>query len=341
MVTLAFLSPLVIGIESYGLYASLYAIPGFFHGSLETYLIRSLNFNSKDFFSNFIIYLILAIIFIVLINIFFFNNTMIIYSILLFFGLIFRSFFYSIVTQKTNKLNYVIYSEWVVSFIYVVILLFAYLNGYKSYLIPLLMVVFSSFISGLFLAYYSKSFFKKISCSLPKSSNYKDLFGRLYEDLFITTTPLVIFNFFGARESGIFRILISILKAIFKFFPYKYEVLFIALQNKSFNKKRFINFVSLFTFFSIVITALLFSISKFILIEYFTYFVLCLLVSGVVIGLLVIYPAININLKSVSITLFSFIILCLISSFSSEIFFSISFCIISIILFYIFIKKIN
>ena len=161
MVTLAFLSPLVIGIESYGLYASLYAIPGFFHGSLETYLIRSLNFNSKDFFSNFIIYLILAIIFIVLINIFFFNNTMIIYSILLFFGLIFRSFFYSIVTQKTNKLNYVIYSEWVVSFIYVVILLFAYLNGYKSYHIPLLMVVFSCFISGLFLAYYSKSFFKK------------------------------------------------------------------------------------------------------------------------------------------------------------------------------------
>ena len=215
MFTLAFVCPLVIGIENYGLYASLYAIPGFFHGSLETYLIRTLNKNQKNFLSNFIFFCLISLIIIFCLTYFFFGFEMIFYSLILYIGLIFRSFFYSIATQKTNKLQSVIYSEWIISFVYVFILGYCYFNQFKSFIIPIIMIVASCFIGGVFLFYFSKSYLKNISFTLAKNHNFIDLFGRLYEDLFITSSPLIVYNFFGAKESGIFRILVSVLKALF------------------------------------------------------------------------------------------------------------------------------
>ncbi len=341
MISLSFITPFVIGVENYGIYASVFAIPGFFHGSLETYLIRSLN-NSKDnFFISFLIFLIFSIVLILLINLSFFDLEKSLYAIILFLSLIFRSFFYSIATQKTKKLNSVILSEWVISLVYLFILFYCYIENVYSYSVPILMICFSCIISGFFLAFHSKNYLKKISFKSPKKLNFIDLFGRLYEDLFITTSPLIIYIFFSAKESGFFRILISIIKALFKLFPYKYEVLFLALKNKSFDKIRFNNFIKIFNFLSILLTVFLFFFSKFYFINYFTYFILMLSLSGFVIGLLVIYPVLKFNLRSLIITLFFFCILCLLASLSDQLIFSIGFCFISLILYFFFYNMIN
>jgi hypothetical protein len=45
MFVLALLTPYLIGISEYGYYASIYSVPGFFQGMLETYLMLLL-FNS-------------------------------------------------------------------------------------------------------------------------------------------------------------------------------------------------------------------------------------------------------------------------------------------------------
>jgi hypothetical protein len=350
MFVLALLTPYLIGISEYGYYASMYSVPGFFQGMLETYLMLLL-FNSglsksslfhfgkivilSFILTSVVVYLTLGreIVFI----------TLILYSLMLLRSIALALAYHCLKVKVTS----IILSELIVFAVYGLIVLDVnfgskVLGLSRTHNLPMIMVCSAAIPSAFFLFWKVKPYFNNLLI-LDKDQPFDlhNLLARIYEDLFFSLAPLVTFKLFGSKTAGEYRFILSIFKGISKLFPFKYELLLRNIREGVFSFKSFKNFSFLFISFGIVTTICL---TLFIQMGYFNFIshmYLILLSSGFVITILVVFPYAITKFKSLPlITVLLYLFLYTASYKMGISFFVYSFVLINAILYFIIYKKV-
>lgn len=122
------------------------------------------------------------------------------------------------------------------------ILTASWLTDYNTALVPLLMLSGPT-LAILFLTIYRQSEpLPYLNISQLHLSDihlfFRGIAMRSYEELYITSTPLLISLFAGNHYAGQFRISISIAKILSKLFPYRLEWTMLSISENSFNPSR-------------------------------------------------------------------------------------------------------
>lgn len=261
MGTFVIIVPTLIGIKQYGYFAKLYSLPSILAGFIDSYYLSSSEniFNyKKQIKSNLISLLsyinifLIIILFLILFEVNLKVQTNLLASLSIFISLFLRwkvTFLFHRIRNKTILKDSTVFEIINLVFYLFSFLFFFYLK-FKNlisedylFLIPCIIISLSGsityFYSNFKLRNISNKDFKKLS--IPKkyknntNSLLKTIFFRSYEDSYISIMPLFIYEIFGAQIAGESRIAISILKAICKIFPHRYD-LFIhrELINKNF-----------------------------------------------------------------------------------------------------------
>lgn len=313
MVIFAIIIPLYIGLEQYGRFSAIFATCGFFIGLIETYLTMIfLNGTSQKQSINGVFLLSLLSIFLIFpISVYFLNTKDILFPTLIFIFFLFKNWFTARLYTLDSPLKYLLLSEAVYLSTYLIVLSIGYILGVKSYLTPIYMLLSSTLFSSIFLYFIfpEKKHFEKKTYDLI---SIKDLFGKLYEDLFITVSPLLIMNFFSESSAGLFRIFVTIMKGFSKVFPYRYELIILDFKYQRLNYKflyKSIFIFIIFGFFLFIFSNSLFKYIPFLKQKNVHSILLCSL--GFVITLLNIYPLIYYLEKRISL----FLLLCFLSQF--------------------------
>ena len=285
MGTFVIIIPALIGVKQYGYFAKLYALPSILAGFIDSYYLSSSDkvFNYKkrikDIFIGLISYInifIIIILFLILfgVNINFQTNLLASFSI--FISLFLRwkvTFLFHRIRNKTILKDSTVFEIINLGFYLFSFLFFFYLNSknliIKEYLflIPCIIISLSGsityFYSNFKLRNINEKDFKTLRANEidKNNSNYllKTIFFRSYEDSYISIMPLFLYEIFGAQIAGESRIAISILKAICKIFPHRYD-LFIhrELLNKNFLKEFFIDSYKFLIRFILIFTLIFF-----------------------------------------------------------------------------------
>ncbi len=243
--------PTLIGINQYGYFAKLYAIPSILAGLIDSYYLSSSSKNELfDYESlknplikliNYLNLFFIILLFSVLIGIKLSLWTNLLASLAIFNSLLIRwriTFLFHRIRKKTILKDSTIFETINITFYLFSFLLFFLLiqnqlldNDYL-FLIPCLIIS----LSGTIIFYYSQS---KVKNLIPNKlgslqENKKDkkaldqilkiIFFRSYEDIFISIMPLIFFEVFGSTVAGQSRIVISIIKGISKVFPHRYDL---------------------------------------------------------------------------------------------------------------------
>jgi hypothetical protein len=350
MFVLALIVPYLIGLSEYGYYASLYSIPGFFQGMLETYLMLLLFNNgfSIPSFKHFTSILFVSFFVISILVFLTLGKTAVFTALILYLFMVIRSIALALAYHclKIGVFS-IIVSELIVFLVYSLIILDVQLGSQilgfkKNFLLPLSMICIASIPSSLFLLWKIKPFISNLLTDEKDASfDLRNLLARIYEDLFFSLAPLVTFKIFGSKTAGEYRLILSIFKGISKIFPFKYELLLRNLKEGDFSFSRFKKLSFLFIILGFTST---FILIYFINLGYFpriSHLYLILLSSGFVITLLVVYPYAITKIKLLPlITVLLYFFLYLVSYFLGIKFFVFSFVLINSILYLIVYKKI-
>lgn len=247
MLIMAFGIPFFIGIDEYGKFASYFSFPGFFLGLAEVFAFTvdsKLTRTNKDFHIYFSI-TVLSIISVIFISFFFKMNFFFLFFILL--PSLLKNWMYGILAQRSqNIINFMVRLEifYLIGFVLSIFLLFFF--NILDYRLPILSYGFSQIFIVLLLIpdYSSLGISHTFKFIFP---GFNVLFRRSFEDFFITTMPFFINLNFGNHASGLFRINVSLMKAISKAVPIRYELFKLDFE-KSINFKKYV-IVFFFLFF--------------------------------------------------------------------------------------------
>jgi len=296
MFTLALLVPYVIGFFEYGKYAALYAIPGFFQGMIETYVMLLLVKSSltSAVLKHILILAFVATLLVFSITLSVFELRSALYVIPLFISLLFRSVVTSMAYSNVKlELTKVIIAEALTLLLYILILAACIIGGIDTFYVPYYMVIGGAIISAIYLL----GFIKKSYVSEPqdlmtadKIFSPRNLLARIYEDLFITVAPLLMMRAFGATIAGEYRVILSFFKGISKVFPYKYELILRSVREGNFDSVKFIKASAIFCIPGIVAFALYPFIIRYTDLKLTYELVIIVLAAGPVVSLLVIFP---------------------------------------------------
>lgn len=350
MFVLALIVPYLIGLSQYGYYASLYSIPGFFQGMLETYLMLLLFNNgfSIPSFKHFGRILLVSVFIISILVFYVLGKNAVLTALILYIFMILRSIALALAYHclKIGVFSIII-SELIVFLVYTLIIVDVQLGSQifglkKSFLLPLTMICFAALPSTIFLFWKIKPFISElVTDEKEETFNLRNLLARIYEDLFFSLAPLVTFKIFGSQTAGEYRLILSIFKGISKIFPFKYELLLRNLKEGDFSFNRFKKLSFLFILLGVIST---FFLIYFVDMGYFpriSHLYLILLSSGFVITLLVVFPYAITKIKLLPlITVLLYIFLYLLSFFLGIKFFVFSFVLINSILYLIVFNKI-
>lgn len=239
MAVMSFITPFLIGFENYGKYASIFGVPGFFCGMLETYIILTLidkKITQNNFFNLLLLIVVISgIISMITLPVVGIRETFL--SLLIFFSLTLKSFILSVNYHENKSTSHLVNSEILIGLVYFIFLGLAFQSNYNSWELPIWMIVSASFLSGLYLLWHRPIRILKSKFSININLINKNLLGRLYEDIIFTLGPLYIFHIFSPVDAGYFRFNISIVKGFSKLFPYKYELVIVDFKRGELNQK--------------------------------------------------------------------------------------------------------
>ncbi len=102
----------------------------------------------------------------------------------------------------------------------------AFSAGMTTYMLPVAILVVNQLLSIFCLARVAR--LRPWTPSRPSirhlfSGGVSSMFVRAHEEIFITQAPLALSFFAGDRASGMFRVTVSVMKIVFKAFPFRYE----------------------------------------------------------------------------------------------------------------------
>ena len=323
MVVLAFLIPILIGVEEYGKYAAMYAIPGFFQGMIETFVMLMLmkSILNKPFLKVFFSIVVVAIVMIFTISFFLFQLKEVFLILTLFCCLIFRATLISGVYNNTEvSINKIIIGELLTLLTYVLIIFACYFFYIRSYLLPLFTVCGGAVFSGIYFLRFLRIGTKDNIEKIKTKEVVRSLLARTYEDSLLTLTPILIINVFNAKIAGEFRIITSIIKGMLKLFPYKYELIVRYVKEGSFRIESLIKFSIIFIFFGILLYGGVNLFSVLFELNFSHWLFYLIILGGVIVTLLVVYPISVIYLgKLPFITLGAFVLMYSITFYTKKI----------------------
>ena len=238
---MSFVMPLIIGIEEYGRYASYFSIPGFFMGLTELLGFTS-GSKKENLMSSFHSYLTVCLISIVGTSVIsLFLNMSLIYLILLLIPSLVKNWIYGVLAQiDLDIVEFMFKVETYFLFSSITSVLCIFLLGVDDFRLPIL--VYFAGQATVILVLYPRYFSLNLLHSYKLGRISLSVFlRRSYEDFFITLYPLFISMNYGNHIAGSFRLNISLMKALSKLVPLRYE-LFVRDIDYQFSKRKYFFF---------------------------------------------------------------------------------------------------
>lgn len=230
MVVTAAVVPYYIGLHSYGLFAAISATPGAIQSIFETSYISLLSSHRRRDIAITTIFLSLAACLLGLLVGFwiFFGAISILYTIMA-ASLFARSYAFSIAVVSGSMKTRLLQSEFGTLVVYLVVLGSAYFLGIADETVPVVMVSCASLFSALFILATSSGHLEPPTIALAPpvvraSTLLRAMLAKLFEDGFLTLPPLVLALSSSPSTAGQFRIFVSAVKAAYKFFPFRHEI---------------------------------------------------------------------------------------------------------------------
>lgn len=252
----SFFVPLIIGMEEYGKYVVLFVLPGIAGAIVETNLVINYNREKNILF------------FMVIFSLLFFISGVkygfhvAVFEFILFYFLILKSFFYSIlVNVKNNNIFYIttLLAELSVGVIYILLCIVFYALEVGGFVLPILMVSMGCLAYALTVFIYLRkngveySFGYLRSTFMPSFDEFfRFMYLRSYEDFYFTILPAVFSLWVSNVLGGQYKVITSVIKLGIKLYPLRYETISF-YKSRSAPKKSLLFFVFVSIFSSFVI----------------------------------------------------------------------------------------
>lgn len=233
MLLLAAFVPWYIGIESYGIFAALFAAPSLFQSSFETFTIAIMTQHlRRDAMNSIILFFVIPSYFAFCVFFFLFLDIQHAIAISLMTLFLFtRSYAFAICISAGSLTKKLIHSEGIVFLMYVFGILFSIGLDVRDEMLPIIMVTSASAATTAFLIRASHTPVRVLrplsgvtAPRLPLRLIIGASMGKLLEDGFLTFTPLLLAIVSTPTVAGQFRIFVSSVKAAYKLFPFRHEV---------------------------------------------------------------------------------------------------------------------
>lgn len=296
MVILAGFIPWYIGVEDYGRFAAVIAIPGLFQSFFEAYCVSILlRYKQRAILRRTIVFIVIPLI--VFISVSFFLYLPLLHAVLTSaatVALFCRSYTFAIAISSGSLTRVIATSEGLIFLCYIIIALLGIHFEIRDITLPIVMIGVASAISFLQLQHVIRD--RQIFASMGKSESIKALplnviigalLVRAFEDGLLTLSPLVLALTVSTTIAGQFRILVSAIKVVYKLFPFRYEVVMrdVGSGDQSFHK---LSLACVLCSVSSVLLALIAHL--FIPTEGYQWLLPLVAVSGAVVSCLAVYP---------------------------------------------------
>lgn len=231
LVVLAGFVPWYVGMESYGEFAALIAVPGLIQSSFEAYAIAFLSGNGdrRNLRKAISFVLIPSAIILFIGYAGFIGISVGFVTAVVASTLYYRSYGFAVAISTGRMTSQLMRSDALILCIYLGVLFVCVALGVRDYLLPSAMVCGASFISGWYLLRGADALCSRYDDvekqePLPKKLALRAASARLYEDGFLSLSPLILAAATSSAAAGQFRVFVSAIKAIYKLFPVRYEI---------------------------------------------------------------------------------------------------------------------
>lgn len=233
LVILAGFVPWYVGMDSYGSFAALIALPGFVQSSFESYAIAVLSASRKKSALRKAIWFVLVPVLVALFfaYTYFLSFFIAVIATIMAALLFYRSYAFAVAISSGSMTSRLMRSDVLIFSAYLGVIVISAGLGIRDYLLPVAMVCGASLLSGWYLLHapgganqmnlLSRSEKEE---SLPKGLAIRAASARFYEDGFLSLSPLVLAAATSSVPAGQFRVFVSAVKAAYKLFPLRYEV---------------------------------------------------------------------------------------------------------------------
>lgn len=296
MVVLAGFVPWHIGVENYGRFAALIAIPGLVQSFFEAFCVSILlRYGRKDMLDRPILVVVLPIVAAFVIAFFLLLTP--VHALLASAMTVFlfcRSFAFALAVSSGILTRELAMSEGLILVCYVGIALLGIPLGIRDFTLPMIMVVVACAVSSWYLLRAIRT--RQVMTSdrpgvgippLPLSMALRAVSARAYEDGSLTLSPLVLALTVSPAMAGQFRIFVSAIKVAYKLFPFRYEVV---MRDVTSGRQAFRALAIACTFYAV--GSVLISVAGFFMIqlEQYGWLLPLVAVSGAVVSCLSMYP---------------------------------------------------
>lgn len=234
MAVMAISVPWIIGLENYGIFAAAFALPGVIQSFTEALILILLTRGmgrTQSVKYGIITYAPLSAL---CFSIWFYfeNSPYVLWSFALLLSIVWRTAVLSPMLFSGKMTTDIVISELIISVVYTTFVAFFAFHQIGSVTLPFIMIIMASCLSTIYLMV--RPFAHKLECNQEIGSTSSEpvsfwqiarlSFGRSYEDGFLTVMPLVLAQSTSAYFAGQFRVLVSIVKAAYKLFPLRYDI---------------------------------------------------------------------------------------------------------------------
>ncbi len=336
MAVLAGFVPWYIGVENYGRFAAVIAIPALFQSIFEAFCVTILiRYQIREVLKPAIVFVVFPLV--VLVSILFTIFLPLLEAILATLMTVFlfgRSYTFAVAISSGIMTRAIIKSEFLILIFYFIIILFCAQFEVRDITLPMAMIGVASAASFFQLQYemrhlriMSKNNKKENVKALPRKIVIQAIMTRAYEDGLLTLSPLLLALTVSTTMAGQFRILVSAIKVAYKFFPYRYEVV---LRDVGSGRQSFYKLFGATIFVSVVSVITGIIVYFLILPKGYQWLTPLVAVSGAVVSCLAIYPVSCVKDGRISLALIAGIFLTyLLTSLLSIFGFLLGFCITS------------
>jgi len=234
MAILAGYVPWHIGVEAYGRFAALFALPGLVQSSFEVVCVAILSeHRRRDMLQSAILFFVLPLYgalvmgFLILLDLSLALPAAIMAALLLA-----RSYAFSIAIVSATLTKKILQSEAMTFVVYAVVAVYCVIYDVRSEFMPIAMVSLASLATAIFLIHASQAPAVVLPGNddgsrprIPVATLARAASLRFFEDGYLTLSPLVLASLLSPATAGQFRIFVSVAKAAYKFFPFRYEVI--------------------------------------------------------------------------------------------------------------------
>jgi hypothetical protein len=242
MLILAVVVPWYIGLSAYGIFAASITVPGLIQSPFEMICVSILSQQKRiDALRGAVLFIAVpALVFLVIGNFYLLPlaRSMLVSATAL--TLLVRSYVFSISISQGGLTNRIVKSEFITLGAYLTVISISYLFSLRNETVPLLMIIASNTMAIAFLfkrSYIPVNIFKpRLDTTPPVSlrTHVKAASLTTFEDGYLTMSPLLLAALFSPIDAGHFRVFVSISKAAYKLFPFRYEIVLRELGNISF-----------------------------------------------------------------------------------------------------------